>query len=238
MSVLAPRRDKIRHASAPASCELPGRGHHLVRGDRMAESSTPHRPSTSVNLLRCHGSPTRYLYRHGCRCIVCRAGQAEYSRGVREAHHKALLECQRRSYRRNRDAKMEYGRFYRASHPGTVAEYSRRWREAHPQEAAEAQRRYRAGHKAQSAANSRNRRARKRKAAGSHTAANVAAQRTRQRGLCYWCGGKVGRHYHADHVIPLVLGGSNGPENLVIACADCNLSKGAKHPMDFAGRLL
>jgi len=43
--------------------------------------------------------------------------------------------------------------------------------------------------------------------------------------------------YHVDHVTPLVLDGSNGPENFVIACAACNLCKGAKHPMDFAGIL-
>jgi 5-methylcytosine-specific restriction endonuclease McrA len=35
-----------------------------------------------------------------------------------------------------------------------------------------------------------------------------------------------------------VLGGSNGPENIVIACPHCNQSKNAKHPMDFCGRLL
>ena len=67
--------------------------------------------------------------------------------------------------------------------------------------------------------------------------ADVAAQRTRQKGRCYWCGEKTGRHYHVDHVVPLIKGGSNGPENLVIACAACNLSKKDRHPMDFAGRM-
>ena len=48
---------------------------------------------------------------------------------------------------------------------------------------------------------------------------------------------KVGGDYHVDHVIPLILGGSNGPENLVIACPRCNLSKGAKMPHEFSERL-
>jgi 5-methylcytosine-specific restriction endonuclease McrA len=73
---------------------------------------------------------------------------------------------------------------------------------------------------------------------GTHTAADVAAQRARQRGRCYWCHEKVGKSYHVDHVMPLALGGSNGPENIVIACISCNLRKSAKHPMDWAGRLL
>ena len=79
------------------------------------------------------------------------------------------------------------------------------------------------------------RRARQLGASGHHTAADVAAQRTRQKGLCFWCREKVGRSYHVDHVVPLSRGGSDGPENLVIACASCNLHKSARHPMDFAG---
>jgi 5-methylcytosine-specific restriction endonuclease McrA len=65
----------------------------------------------------------------------------------------------------------------------------------------------------------------------------VRDQYGRQRGRCYYCHEKVGDSYHVDHVIPLALGGGNGPENLVIACPRCNLTKYAKHPMDFAGVL-
>jgi 5-methylcytosine-specific restriction endonuclease McrA len=36
--------------------------------------------------------------------------------------------------------------------------------------------------------------------------------------------------FHLDHVIPTQQGGSNGPENLVIACPPCNLSKHAETP--------
>ena len=38
-------------------------------------------------------------------------------------------------------------------------------------------------------------------------------------------------------VIPLAKGGSNGPENIVIACAPCNLKKNAKLPHEFSDRL-
>ena len=43
---------------------------------------------------------------------------------------------------------------------------------------------------------------------------------------CVHCGS--GRDLHCDHVEPLALGGSNDPNNLVTACASCNLSKGSK----------
>ena len=87
------------------------------------------------------------------------------------------------------------------------------------------------------AAYSRNRRAKKIGNGGVHTAADIKAQYDRQRGKCFYCGRDVGDNYHVDHVVPLALGGSNGPENLVIACPECNGKKRAKHPMDFCGRL-
>lgn len=46
---------------------------------------------------------------------------------------------------------------------------------------------------------------------------------------------------HLDHIMPLYLGGPNSKDNLQWLCKKCNLSKGAKHPIDWAqqnGRLL
>lgn len=74
-------------------------------------------------------------------------------------------------------------------------------------------------------------------ATGVHTGDDIAAQYLRQRGRCYWCGERVSKSYHVDHVIPLAKGGSNGPENLVIACPECNRRKCAKMPHEFSDRL-
>lgn len=46
-----------------------------------------------------------------------------------------------------------------------------------------------------------------------------------QRGRCYYCNKKVRDTYHVDHVVPLSQGGEDSPDNLVIACPECNLSK-------------
>lgn len=43
---------------------------------------------------------------------------------------------------------------------------------------------------------------------------------------CLYCGNK--KKLEIDHVYPLSLGGSDGPENLQTLCAPCNRSKGAK----------
>jgi hypothetical protein len=54
--------------------------------------------------------------------------------------------------------------------------------------------------------------------------------------VCFYCGavgneqGCNGSHWHADHIIPKHLGGSNERWNFVRSCASCNLEKGRKHP--------
>jgi hypothetical protein len=43
---------------------------------------------------------------------------------------------------------------------------------------------------------------------------------------CRYCGRQADQTIlHVDHVIPVSQGGTNDPENLVTACADCNLGK-------------
>jgi len=119
-----------------------------------------------------------------------------------------------------------------------MREYKRRFRAAHPEKLAEEDRLYRETHRDVKNAVNRAYKARRRAAEGTHTAADIAVQLTRQHGRCFWCKEKVGKDYHVDHVIPLALGGSNGPENLVVSCPRCNQSKGAQHPADFAGVML
>jgi 5-methylcytosine-specific restriction endonuclease McrA len=64
----------------------------------------------------------------------------------------------------------------------------------------------------------------------------------RDRGICHHCGERAasaavskrgvlqffapdGRVFHIDHVVPLSAGGRHSLDNLVLACAPCNLSK-------------
>jgi len=158
--------------------------------------------------MHAHGSPTNYLYDHkGCRCTACTAAASRDSLKYQNEHREEHRANNRKYAAAHREAQLDRERKYRAENP----------------EAARA--------------HNHDRAARLRGAQGTHTGADIAAQRTRQKGRCYWCGEQVGRRYHVDHVTPLVLGGSNGPENLVIACPFCNLSKHDKHPMVFAGVL-
>lgn len=49
---------------------------------------------------------------------------------------------------------------------------------------------------------------------------------------CRYCGRSAldGATLHIDHVIPVISGGTNEETNLVTACQDCNLGKGAQRP--------
>lgn len=52
--------------------------------------------------------------------------------------------------------------------------------------------------------------------------------------ICQYCGKKEGP-FHIDHVIPRINGGMDSIENLVVACAACNLSKGSKSVSEWLG---
>lgn len=82
----------------------------------------------------------------------------------------------------------------------------------------------------------RNRRAMNRGAVGSHTKDDVAEIARMQGMKCIYCRNKLPRVYHADHVIPLALGGSNDKGNIQILCPRCNRRKGKKDPIEFANK--
>lgn len=127
--------------------------------------------------------------------------------------------------KRNRAKRYQWELTYSQTHKEHLAERQSRW--------------YRDGGRSIVNANTRNRRARQRQAEGSHTAQDVQAQHDRQKGRCYWCKQKLVT-YHVDHVTPLSRGGSNWPENLVIACPKCNITRNNRLPHEWpeGGRLL
>jgi 5-methylcytosine-specific restriction endonuclease McrA len=49
---------------------------------------------------------------------------------------------------------------------------------------------------------------------------------------CHYCGTTRGP-FHRDHVFPRSRGGSDEPENIVIACQSCNSAKGDRTPEEW-----
>lgn len=157
----------------------------------------------------------------------CRGCERELSRLYREA---------------NPDKRRESARRYSADHREKEAEYSRRYRSENSERKRESARRYRENHPDTVRAWVNRRRALKHTAPGTHTSADIQLQaraQTDKQGIlrCWWCSSAIsGQDYHEDHRVPLVKGGSNAAENIVLACPRCNLLKHDK--LHFNGRLL
>lgn len=145
--------------------------------------------------------------------------------GFRAMCKQCITKQSRAWHEANRERKKIANRVWYTGNTERVAEYNRTHQDAKRKSKASAQ---------------RARAARKRNAEGHHTAEDVRAQHKAQKGKCYYCKSSVGDKYHVDHVVPLSRGGANGPENLVIACGTCNMSKRDKLPHEWAqgGRLL
>lgn len=86
-----------------------------------------------------------------------------------------------------------------------------------------------------------NRRAIKKGSTGSHTADEIKSLFVMQGGKCANCLCSIKKSCHVDHIVPLIRGGTNWIKNIQLLCPPCNLTKGAKDPIEFAqenGRLL
>lgn len=169
---------------------------------------------------------------------------AEYNHAWYEAHKEERLRRAREINRIWREANKEYRKAYRKARSGRAVELGREWRKKNPERHRETRLALYAKNKERDNQRLRvkeqRRRARKRNAEGTHTAADIQTQYKRQKGKCYYCGKKTGDDYHIEHIVPLSRGGTNWPDNIVIACSACNLSKANKLPHEWpeGGRLL
>jgi hypothetical protein len=146
----------------------------------------------------------------------------------RSKEWRAKNEAHCREYRRkqrsiNRIRDREQYRLWAANNRLHRREYMRLWYKNNP-----------------SYASSQNnkRRFRIRQSDSHYTQADVELQLKSQKGLCWWCGEPLDVKYHIDHRIPVNRGGSNSPNNIVIAHPECNMSKSNKMPWEWSDRLL
>ena len=176
------------------------------------------KPATTEFFNRCKRSPGGLR----SKCKECR-------KATRLEHRSARAEYNRQYYHANRDRIIAHVKSYYEANREARLRYLRNWQEKNQDR-----------HGANKRASVLRRLARKRAAQGNHTAKDVERQYEAQKGKCYYCQANVGDVYHVDHVIPLSRGGSNGPENIVVACAPCNQSKSDKMPHEWpeGGRLL
>lgn len=112
----------------------------------------------------------------------------------------------KRDYEKNREARISAARKYRQKNPDKCNKLS----------------------KEQYAVKNAMRRARLQNAGGSYTKEDIKRIYDSQNGKCLYCSIEVGNKYHIDHIVPLSRGGTNSPDNICIACIQCNLEKSYK----------
>lgn len=120
---------------------------------------------------------------------------------------------------------------FRGENPDKVRQMSVIWRAANRKKIVADKAKYAEENREKVRAANRNAKARKRGAEGCYTAGDVREIRKMQRDTCYYCNTDLCGEGHVDHFTPLARGGTNWPENLCLACQECNLSKGAKDPL-------
>ena len=163
-----------------------------------------------------------------------------YSAAYRAVHKDKAAADNAAYYAAHAEGERARSRAYYAANKEKKAARFAAYHEAHKEELNTKHARYRAANRDKYRAISIRRRARKMQAEGTHTVADIKDQYARQKGKCFWCGKRVGKQYHVDHVVPLSRGGGDGPDNLVISCPTCNCRKGEKLPHEWAegGRLI
>ena len=112
----------------------------------------------------------------------------------------------------------------KAGSPDKIRAWGLRWRTNNPEKIR---------------ARNERRRALKMNAKGIGIPFDEQAQLRRQKFRCYYCDCKLDK-YHIDHIVPLSRGGTEYPDNKVLACPQCNLRKHDKMPHEWVdgGRLL
>lgn len=172
---------------------------------------------------------------------------AAYNAALRDANAEQIRAQQREYHVANKDRRNAASIAWRAANPEKYAAYQRAYAEANSDKGKDRARKWRAENAEKAAEQSRAwakenpeaRRLREHKRRASQRCGSVSPdiyQRLRalQRGLCAVCREKLAMAgEHLDHVMPLALGGPHDDNNLQLLCPPCNLSKNAKHPVDF-----
>lgn len=172
----------------------------------------------------------------------------EYLRTYRANNKEKVREWDRKKYVKHIERVRAYTKTrYDQRDKDRVAADHREWRKKNPDKLARYTRSYYEKNKDKSRAKARKwaklnpeaeaARKAKRRAASTASTVNFTKDDVRQilranGRQCFYCGCAL-KKFHVDHFIPLVKGGSNGPENIRLSCESCNCSKGAKMPWEW-----
>ena len=162
---------------------------------------------------------------HQSECKVC---QSARTTRYRKANPEKVAESQKKYREKNKDKLDAYIKEYRSNNDEIVKNACFRYHWVNRDSLLEKKKEYYQNNKDKSYEANRNRRALARGAEGKHFIADIRSILENQNGRCKVCFVDVREGYHVDHIVPLIKGGSNWPNNLQILCPSCNTSKGAR----------
>lgn len=168
--------------------------------------------------------------------------EIEYARKWREVNPERCRENDRKWYEANRERKRFTRRKWKEANPGKHRESSRKWRERNPEGARESLRRWYVANAEKHKESSRvwaranpgkaatyrhRRRTRIKGSGGSYTEQEWNALCKQYNNQCLACG-RSDLPLTADHVVPVVMGGSSYISNIQPLCLPCNSRKRAR----------
>lgn len=144
----------------------------------------------------------------------------EYSKNYAKENPEKVRETKLKYREREKERlRVQYQEFYQRNKEKFKAKYAR----------------YVENNRARVNERQRNRRALKKGAPGSHTKQDIERLFELQKKKCATCHAKLEKTgFHVDHIVALINGGSNWPDNLQLLCPTCNVKKGARCPIEWA----
>lgn len=186
------------------------------------------------------------------RYLAKREGAIAYAKQYREQNRDAILQALKDWRARNRVHVAEYNaRYievyksldpvrwkaysaqYRVTHGPRLREWARSHYERNKDRLNAISRQWYYANKSIAKQYSHTRRARLRGNGGRLSYGIIRKLYAKQEGRCACCGASLVSGYHLDHIMPIVLGGTNTDDNVQLLTPRCNLQKGATHPDEF-----
>ena len=160
-----------------------------------------------------------------------KAQSAKNAREWRKRNPLSVIATKKKYYEKNKDKLREESREWKKKNPEKVRKIRESWNGKNPERLRELRRAARAA-----------RRARMANSEGRHSADDVRRIGDLQKWMCASCRKDLLKSgHHVDHIVAIINGGTNWPENIQLLCPTCNLSKNRKDPYEWAqenGRLL
>lgn len=161
----------------------------------------------------------RYRVRHPER-------KRQQKRDYAKKHPDKVKAVNKRNYEKHKEVRKASQRDYSKTENGRLA--ARRHYHKHRDTILVQKKDYAAKNPLKMRAHWQNMRALRVNAEGKHTQGDIAQMYEEQEGRCGYCGITLFDDYHVDHMQPVSRGGTNWPDNLIVCCPDCNLSKNKK----------